>query len=79
MGKGFALILIGFLGGLWVSWPGILMSDRWICAMTLIKRSRNQATPIQTALALPPKYFLNRRSYRGILGKARILGDTCFR
>ncbi|AAP99759.1 MULTISPECIES: hypothetical protein [Prochlorococcus] len=73
-------ILIGFVGGLWISWPGIIRNEGWVCAKKIVIQSNNgQSTPIRAALAVPPKYFLNKGSYKGILGKIRIIGDACFR
>ncbi len=69
----------GLLAGLWISWPGVVKSNGWICIAKLLQQSRIHKTPLKAFLALPPKYFLNGRSYKGPIGKVRILGDACFR
>ncbi|WP_269623176.1 hypothetical protein [Prochlorococcus marinus] len=79
MFKNILMVSLGLFCGLWASWPGITKNQSWICAKNLIIDSREQKTPIRAILAVPPKYFLGRKSYKGILGRTRILGDACFR
>ena len=79
MAKKSLLILLGLISGLWLSWPGIIKSDSWSCAIKIVQKSRRNGTPTRAFLAISPKYFLSRRSYKGVIGKARIIGDACFR
>ncbi len=73
------IICIGIFGGLWISWPGIIKNESWECSKQIIIKSKTKGTPLRVVMALSPKHFLRRKSYRGAFGKIRILGDTCFR
>ena len=79
MVKNLLLIFLGIIGGLWISWPGIIKSDSWACAIKVINQSKQQSVSLKALLAISPKYFLNRRSYKGNIGKTRVVGDACFR
>ena len=77
--KNLLLLGGGFFFGLYVCWPGIIKTENWTCVKEITLDSMKSKTPIRAALSTPPKYFLNSPSYKGSLGKVRILGDTCFR
>ena len=77
--RGLLIFLSGLIVGLWISWPEILRAKSWSCAIKTVKKSHGKGTPVKAVLELSPNYFLNRRSYKGSLGKLRILGDACFR
>ncbi|KGG16176.1 MULTISPECIES: hypothetical protein [unclassified Prochlorococcus] len=79
MVKRLYLVFLGVAGGLWVSWPGIIRNEAWVCAKNVIIQSNGKGTPLKVALSVPPKFFLSRRAYKGTFGKIRIMGDTCFR
>ena len=79
MTKKLLLLFIGFFGGLWISWPGIVKEESWLCAKKVIIQSKKGETSLKATMAVSPKFFLSRKSYRGTIGKIRILGDACFR
>ena len=79
MAKKSVFVFIGIIVGLWISWPGIMKSDSWRCAMKIINQSNRKGTSLRALIAISPKYFLSRESYKGGFGKTRIIGDACFR
>ena len=75
----FAFFAFGLIAGLWISWPGIIKGQGWVCVAKVVNKSTKKNTPLIAVLSLPPIYFLNGSNYRGPIGKVRILGDACFR
>ena len=72
------LIFIGFLIGISIAWPRITNYKSWKCSFSLIRQDNN-INKSKNQLKLYPKYILKRKSYLGLTGKIRIIGDTCFR
>tara|TARA_B100000700_G_C14888958_1_gene781770 strand:+ start:816 stop:1052 length:237 start_codon:yes stop_codon:yes gene_type:complete len=72
------LLGLGFYGGLWVAWPGVISKGNWNCAAEIIMKSKDQRTDMRAILAVSPKYLLNDKK-NGPLEKLRIVGDACFR
>ncbi len=76
--RNFLFVLLGFLGGLWIAWPGIIDKGNWSCAKEIIMKSKEDRTDIRAVLAVSPKYLLKERS-QGAMDQLRVVGDACFR
>lgn len=74
----FFLIFIGISIGLIISWPGIILSTNWVCLIKVISNNANP-TKISASLKILPKSLIDRKRYRNITGKIRIISDLCFR
>ena len=72
----FLFLLIGILAGLYLSWPGILISKNWNCFKNIIKTSSEDKISIKAALEISPSYFVKNKN---ILSRIRIVADACFR
>tara|TARA_Y100001968_G_C18946104_1_gene521011 strand:+ start:189 stop:425 length:237 start_codon:yes stop_codon:yes gene_type:complete len=77
--KCFCSGIFGLSIGVCLCWPGVTSLKKWNCAKDLIKDSYKYNLPIQVVFATPPQYFFKRSSYKGKIGKLRIIGDVCFR
>jgi len=76
--KNLFFLIFGILIGGWISWPGIILPEKWECFFEIIDSSRNEKIPLKAILAVYPKFLLKgKSSYRG--SKLRIVSDACFR
>ena len=68
----------GILAGLYLSWPGILISKNWKCFNDIIKKSAEDKLSIKAALEVSPSYLIKNKN-QNIPSKIRIVADACFR
>ncbi len=72
------LFSIGFVGGLWIPWPGILNNQNWFCAKdAVIKLSKGKTKNQSFSQMNFKKIFQYERS--GTINRLRIVGNSCFR
>ena len=71
-------LTLGFLGGLWLSWPGITSRRNWVCAKDIVLKAHEEKVDFRAVLAISPKYVLKNND-EGVMNKVRIVGDACFR
>ena len=76
--RSFILICSGISIGLWISWPGILIPNSWICFNNIISKSTNEKISLKAVLALSPNYILKGQN-KNMASKIRIVSDACFR
>ena len=76
--RSFLLLFIGIFAGLYLSWPGILISKNWICFNDIISKSSEDKISLKTLLEFSPSYLIKRKN-RKISSKIRIVADACFR
>ena len=75
----FILFLFsGFFAGLYLSWPGIVISKNWKCFNDIIAKSTEDKISIKAALEISPSYFIKSKS-KNKASKIRIIADACFR
>jgi len=74
----FLVIFFGIFAGLYLSWPGILISKNWICFNDIILKSSKVKISIKTLLEFSPSYLIKSNN-RKISSKIRIVADACFR
>ena len=76
--KTFLFLIIGFIFGLYLSWPGIFAYRNWVCFFEIIEKARKDKMSIKAALATSPKFILRGNS-KDKVSKLRIVSDACFR
>ena len=74
----FLFLFSGFLAGLYLSWPGILISKNWQCFNKIIERSAKDKISIKALLEVSPSYFINSKN-KNTTSKIRVVADACFR
>ena len=71
-------IFLGIFGGLYLSWPGILIPGNWKCFNDIIAKSAEDKISFKAALEISPSYLLKGKNKR-TSSKIRIVADACFR
>ena len=76
--RSFLFLLFGFFAGLYLSWPGIVISKNWKCFNSIIKKSAEDQIALKPLLEISPSYLIKRKN-RNMPSKIRIVADACFR
>ena len=74
----FLLIFSGIFVGLYISWPGILIPNKWKCFIDIIEKSSEDKISIKAVLEVSPSYLIKGKR-KNITSKIRVLADACFR
>ena len=76
--RSLLLLFSGLFVGLYLSWPGILISKNWQCFNKIIERSAKDKISIKALLEVSPSYFINSKN-KNTTSKIRVVADACFR
>ena len=76
--RSFLFLFTGIFVGLYLSWPGILISKNWKCFNDIIVKSADDKISIKAALEISPSYLIKGKN-KNISSKIRIVADACFR
>ena len=76
--RSFLFLFSGIFVGLYMSWPGILISKNWKCFNEIIEKSAEDKISIKAVLEVSPSYLINRKNKNMISG-IRVVADACFR
>ena len=76
--KSFLFLFSGIFAGLYLSWPGLLISENWKCFNDIIAKSAEDKISLKAVLEVSPSYYLKGKN-RNKYSKIRILADACFR
>ncbi len=71
-------VFSGIFAGLYLSWPGILISKNWKCFNDIIAKSAEDKISIKAVLEVSPSYLIKGKN-KSISSKIRIVADACFR
>ncbi|MCR8540339.1 MAG: hypothetical protein JJ848_008310 [Prochlorococcus marinus CUG1439] len=71
-------LFFGILAGLFLSWPGIVISRNWKCFNDIIARSAEDKISIKAVMEVSPSYLIKSKN-KNMLSKIRIIADACFR
>ena len=74
----FLFLFFGFFSGLYLSWPGILISKNWKCFNEIIEKSSDDRISIKALLEVSPSYLIKGKN-KNMTSKIRIVADACFR
>ena len=76
--RSFLFIFSGFFLGLFLSWPGILLSKNWKCFNEIIEKSAEDKISLKALLELSPSYLIKGKN-KSMSSKIRVVADACFR
>ena len=68
----------GVFVGLYLSWPGILISKNWKCFNEIIEKSAEDKISIKALMEVSPSYLIKGKN-SNISSKIRVVADACFR
>ena len=71
-------LIFGFFGGLYLSWPGLVVPENWKCFSDIIAKSAEDKISLKAALEISPSYLLKGKNKK-TSSKIRIVADACFR
>ena len=74
----FLFLFSGIFIGLYLSWPGIVVSKNWKCFNDILKNIAEDKISIKAVLEISPSYFLRSKN-RNMPSRMRIMADACFR
>ena len=71
-------LIAGIFAGLYLSWPGILVSKNWKCFNEIIEKSVEDKISIKAALEVSPSYLIKGKN-KNMTSKIRVVADAGFR
>tara|TARA_B100000161_G_scaffold255247_1_gene217240 strand:- start:437 stop:670 length:234 start_codon:yes stop_codon:yes gene_type:complete len=74
----FLFLFSGVFIGLYLSWPGILLSRNWKCFNEIIEKSAEDKISFKAVLEVSPSYLI-RGNNKNVTSKLRVVADACFR
>ena len=74
----FLFLFSGIFIGLYLSWPGIVVSNNWKCLNDILKNIAEDKISIKALLEISPSYFLKSKN-KNMPSRMRIIADACFR
>ena len=72
------LLFSGIFLGLYLSWPGILITKNWKCFNDIINKSAEDKISIKAVLEVSPSYLIKGKN-KNMISKIRVVADACFR
>ena len=76
--RSFLFLLSGIFAGLYISWPGMVISENWKCFNSIITKSAEDKISIKAVMEVSPNYLIKNKN-KNIYSKIRIVADACFR
>ena len=76
--KSLLFLISGIFAGLYLSWPGIVITKNLKCFNDIIVRSLEDKVSMKAILEISPSYLIKSKN-KNMLSKIRIVADACFR
>jgi len=76
--RSFLFLFSGIFAGIFLSWPGIVISKNWKCFNDIIAKSLEDKLSIKVVMEVSPSYIIKNKK-KNMLSKIRIVADACFR
>ena len=76
--RSFLFLISGIFAGLYLSWPGILISNNWKCFNEILKKSKEDKISMKAVLEVSPSYLIKGKN-KNMTSKIRVVADACFR
>ena len=76
--RSFLFLFFGIFAGLYLSWPGILISKNWKCFNDIIAKSAEDKISIKAVMEVSPSYLIKGKN-KNKTSKIRVVADACFR
>ena len=76
--RSFLFLFSGIIAGLYLSWPGILISNNWKCFNNIISKSAEDKISMRAIMEISPSYLIKSKN-KNMSSRIRIVADACFR
>ena len=76
--RSFLFLFSGIFIGLYLAWPGILISKNWKCFNEIIEKASEDKISVKAVLEVSPSYLIKGRN-NNMTSKIRVVADACFR
>ncbi len=76
--RALLFLFSGIFAGLYLSWPGIVITNNWKCFNEIISKSSENKISMKAVLEISPSYLIKRKK-KNMPSKIRIIADACFR
>ena len=74
----FLFLFLGIFAGLYLSWPGLVISKNWKCFNDIITKSAEDKISLKAVFEVSPSYLFKGKN-KNMISKLRIVADACFR
>ena len=76
--RSFLFLFFGVFAGIYLSWPGIIISKNWKCFNEIIEKSEEDKISIKALMEVSPSFLIKGKN-KNMVSKIRIVADACFR
>ena len=76
--RSLIFLFSGIFAGLYLSWPGIVISKNWKCFNDIIAKSKEDKISLKAVLEVSPNYLIKSKN-KNMPSKIRMIADACFR
>ena len=76
--RSFLFLFSGIFAGLYLAWPGILISKNWKCFNEIIEKSAKDKISIKVLMEVSPSYLIKSKN-KNMTSRIRVVADACFR
>ena len=76
--RSLIFLFSGIFAGLYISWPGLVISKNWKCFNDIIAKSKEDKISLKAVLEVSPSYLIKSKN-KNMPAKIRIIADACFR
>ena len=76
--RSLIFLFSGIFAGLYLSWPGLLISKNWKCFNDIIAKSKEDKISLKAVLEVSPSYLIKSKN-KNMPSKIRFVADACFR
>ena len=76
--RSLIFLFSGIFAGLYLSWPGIVIPNKWKCFNDIVAKSTEDKISLKAVLEVSPSYLIKSKN-KNMSSKIRIVADACFR
>ena len=76
--RSLIFLFSGIFAGLYLSWPGIVISKNWKCFNDIVAKSKEDKISLKAVLEVSPSYLIKSKN-KNMPSKIRMIADACFR
>ena len=76
--RSLIFLFSGIFAGLYISWPGLIISKNWKCFNDIIAKSKEDKISLKAVLEVSPSYLIKSKN-KNMPSKIRMIADACFR
>ena len=76
--RSLIFLFSGIFSGLYISWPGLVISKNWKCFNDIIAKSKEDKISLKAVLEVSPSYLIKSKN-KNMPSKIRMIADACFR